>query len=134
MELLDLPQTILDAVGIEHHPGMMGKSLWPLLTGATPAREHREDVYCEFYNACEGHNGDASQPAMATMVRTKEYKLVVAHGHGTGELYDLKNDPGEHSNLWNDDDFKETRLRMLLRLSDRIAMTADPLPARRVPW
>jgi len=33
VELLDLAQTVLDAVGLPHHAGMQGKSLWPLLTG-----------------------------------------------------------------------------------------------------
>lgn len=27
------PQTLLDAVGLPHHPGMQGRSLWPLLRG-----------------------------------------------------------------------------------------------------
>lgn len=36
------------------------------------------------------------------MVRTNEYKLVVFHGEDRGELYDLRQDPGEHENKWAD--------------------------------
>ena len=134
VELLDLPQTLLDAAGIEAHPGMMGKSLWPILTGAVPPDSHRSDVYCESYNACEGHNSDYEQPAYTTMVRTATHKLTVAHGHETGELYDLSADPGEHSNLWDSTEASTIKTELLVRLVDRLAFTADPLPERKAPW
>jgi len=134
VELLDLPQTLLDAVGLEPHPGMMGASLWPLLTGAVSADAHREDVYCEFYNACDGHNGECELPAMATMVRTREHKLTVGHDVNAGELYDLRADPGEHRNLWDDPASVELKADMLVRLADRMAFTADPLPQRVAVW
>ena len=44
---------------------------------------------------------DSSLGDHATMLRTKKYKLVVAHGHEAGELYDLEYDPQETQNLWN---------------------------------
>lgn len=134
VELLDIPQTLLEAAGIDPHEGMMGKSLWPLLTGQTGTSSHRSDVYCESYASCEGHNGESSLPAYATMLRTETYKIVVAHGHPTGELYDLRADPGEHRNLWNDKRFYDTKMKLLLRLADRQAYTADPLPVREAIW
>lgn len=133
VELLDLPQTILDAASLPHHPGMQGKSLWPMLQGRRTTASHRDDVYCEYYNACNGHNGDG-RPAMLTMVRTKTHKLVVAHGEHTGELYDLENDPREWHNLWNDPAAINLKNELLLRLSDRMAFAVDPLPERRAPW
>ena len=134
VELLDLPQTILDALRIEAHPGMMGKSLWPLLSGAIPADTHREDVYCESYAACDGHNGETEQPAYATMLRTPTHKLVLAHGHGLGELYDLKADPNETWNLWDRPDAEQAKTDLLIRLADRMALTVDPLPLRQSQW
>ena len=134
VELLDLPQTLLDAVGLPHHPGMQGKSLWPLLTGEAPADEHRDSVYCEYYNACNGHNGGFEQPAMATMLRTRQHKLTVAHGQGQGELYDLAADPRELCNLWDDPAAVATKAELLVRLSDRMAFACDPLPNRQAPW
>jgi arylsulfatase A-like enzyme len=113
---------------------MMGRSLWPIATGTTDVDHHRDDVYCESYNACHGHNGASEQPAWATMVRTDSYKLVVAHGHRTGELYNVADDPNETHNLWNDKQYAEIRLDMMNRLVDRMAMTVDPLPERHAPW
>jgi arylsulfatase A-like enzyme len=134
VELLDLPQTLLDAVGLPHHPGMQGQSLWPMLTGGAPADEHRTSVYCEYYNSCHGHNGDFVQPAMTTMVRTRQHKLTVAHGEGQGELYDLATDPQELHNLWEDPTHIATKARLLVELADRMAFTCDPLPTRTARW
>jgi arylsulfatase A-like enzyme len=52
-ELTDLAPTLLDAAGLDHHAGMQGDSLWPILTGRADPDEHREDVYCEYYHALE---------------------------------------------------------------------------------
>ncbi len=134
VELMDLAPTVLDAAGLPHHPGMQARSLWPLLTGEAEPDAHREDVYCEYYNACAGHNGSDELPAMTTMVRTRRHKLTVAHGYGTGELYDLENDPNESANLWDDPAHADVKAEMLVRLTDRMAWTCDPLPPRRAPW
>jgi arylsulfatase A-like enzyme len=146
VELTDLAQTILDAAGLPHHPGMQGKSLWPLLTGgAVPAepaapsglgasqrdRPHREDVYCEYYNAMPWHRDPTPQ---LTMVRTERYKLTLDHGAAFGELYDLELDPTETLNRWNDPEHASVKMDMLIRLADRMAFTADPLPLRRAAW
>jgi arylsulfatase len=131
VELTDLPQTLLDAAGLSHHPGMQGKSLWPLLTGEGAGDFHREDVYCEYYNAMPWHREPTAQ---MTMVRTDRYKITVDHSHSTGELYDLEAGPGENRNLWNDPEYTGVKIEMLVRLANRMAFTADPLPPRRAAW
>ena len=73
------------------------------------------------------------------MVRDKRYKLVKVHPRDkelsiTGELYDLKNDAGEHENLYGCSSYSEVKLRMLEKLCDRMAQTADPLPQRKSVW
>jgi len=112
VELTDLAQSILDAVGLPHHPGMQGKSLWPLLTGDANPGRHRDDVYCEYYNAMPWH---AEPTAQLTMARTDRHKIVVDHSNNTGELYDLASDPGEHRNLWQDPASRDIKTDMLLR-------------------
>jgi arylsulfatase A-like enzyme len=87
VELLDLAPTLLEASGLKPHPGMQGRSLWPLLTGKTSADHHRDDVFCEHYGTT--HHRPGQESAYATMLRTKHHKLVVTHGHQGGELYDL---------------------------------------------
>lgn len=130
VELVDLAPTLLDAVGLARHPGMQGRSLWPMLTGQTDLNCHWEDVYCEYYNANFSH----SPAAYATMVRTDRYKLVAVHGLDAGELYDLEQDPNETHNRWDDAEYQPVKLAMLKRLCDRMAWTADPLPVRQVDW
>jgi arylsulfatase A-like enzyme len=131
VELTDLPQTFLDAVGLPHHPGMQGKSLWPLLTGVVEGDRHRDDVYCEYYNAMPWHTKPTAQ---MTMVRTSRFKLAVDHPASEGELYDLERDPAETDNLWNDAGYSAIKTEMLLRLCNRMAWTVDPLPVRRAAW
>jgi len=87
-------------------------------------------VYCEYYNA----NQNYETPAHATMLRTVRHKLVVAHGLGTGELYDLQEDPSETHNCWDDSDYRAVKTNMMQRLCDRMAWTVDPLPLRETPW
>jgi arylsulfatase A-like enzyme len=127
VELVDLAQTLLDAAGLPHHPGMQGRSIWPMLTGRADPHRHRDDVYCESYNAIPTHTDPV---AHATMVRTDRYKLVAVHGMDGGELYDLDKDPDETTNRWGDPAYESAKLMLLKRLCDRMAWTADPLPVR----
>lgn len=131
VELMDLAPTLLEAAGLELPPGMQAKSLWPLLRGESDLSHHREDVYCEYYNAMISRK---SPPAYATMVRTRRYKLVAVHGWDEGELYDLEEDPNETHNRWDDPAYRSVKMDMLKRLCDRMAWTMDPLPERQAGW
>lgn len=131
VELIDLPQTLLDAVGLPHSPGMQGRSLWAILTGKRSPDTHREDVYCEYYNAMPWHRGPTAQ---TTMVRTDRHKLTVDHTAGNGELYDLQQDPEETHNRWADPAYSAIKADLLIRLCNRMAWTVDPLPPRRAAW
>ena len=130
VELIDLAPALLDAAGLDHHPGMQGRSIWPILTGEKGRPTHRNDVICEFYGA----NFSYEPPAYTTMIRTQTHKLTVAHDQGTGELYDLEQDPREIHNRWDDPAYADLRHRLLVRLADRMAWTADPLPERQAVW
>ena len=125
VELGDLAPTLLDAAGLERHPGMQARSLWPLLTGEGDLDSFREDVYCEYYNS----NPDKA-PVYLTMARTRRHKIVVVHGESTGELYDLREDPSETHNLWDSPQHADVKMEMLLRVCNRMAQTTDPLPER----
>jgi hypothetical protein len=52
------------------------------------------------------------------------------HGTNTGELYDLQRDPSETNNLWHNPSYRQVQFELLLRMSDRMAWTVDPLPPR----
>ena len=51
------------------------------------------------------------------------YKLCVYHGHDIGELYDLKNDPDEFDNLWDNPTHKDLKLTLLKSHIDAFAST-----------
>ena len=127
IELVDIAPTLLDAIGLDSYAGMQGKSFWSLLTGKTEPTHHRDDVYCENYNASTKHH-----PAIiyGTMLRTERYKIVRIHGMSVGELYDLQLDPDETRNRWDDPNYINIKVEMLIKLMDRMAWTSDPLPLR----
>lgn len=130
VEAVDIPQTLLDAIGVPHDPGMQGQSLWPVLCGEAAGVRHRDDVHCEYYDAMPWH---PDRPPQMTMVRSDRYKIVVDHGGG-GELYDLEDDPLELASRWSDPGLVAAKATMLERLCNRMASTVDPLPERRAEW
>jgi hypothetical protein len=58
----------------------------------------------------------------------------MSHTNDSGELYDLLHDPEEQINLWNNENFKDEKIRMLELLNKRMALSADPLPCRKSAW
>ncbi len=132
VELIDLAPTLLELAGLPPHPGMQGRSLRRLLIDADAPDTLREDVYCEYYNAW------THPRAYATMLRTREHKVVVYHSLSgddiDGELYDLRSDPDEFENLWNDPQHRDLRHELVRRCFDRSVFTLDPLPPRLGPF
>jgi len=130
VELVDVAPTILDATGVERPSEMQARSLWPRLRDDSVDSDHRESIYCEYYDATDNYEEDLA----ATMVRTDEYKLVRWHSPTGGELYDLTDDPDETDNRWNDSGYDEVTRDLLSLLTDRMGDTVDPLPERTASW
>ena len=126
VELADLAPTFMEAAGLPVAKSMQGQSIWPALCGEGDLDTLRKDVYTEYYNANPGH-----PEHWLNMLRTPTHKLIVSHGTGEGELYDLTTDPDELENLWDEHSQQELKMKLLLRLAARTSFTADPLPERR---
>ena len=127
VELTDLAPTLLEAAGEPVPEWMQGRSLLPMSTGAAvPLDRHRDAVWCEYFDAL-----DAPDATRATMYRRGRHKLVVYHGHGLGELYDLERDPGEFDNLWDDPRHAALKADLLLQ-SFAAAMAAVDVGTKRV--
>ncbi len=120
VELIDLSATLLDLAGIEAPEAMQGQSLLPILTGDADPDRHRPFVRCEYFDALDEVNVQGSR-SFATMYRDERYKLCVYHTHGTGELYDLREDPWEFDDLWAHPDHRDIH-RELLEASFNAAM------------
>ena len=130
VELIDLAPTLLELAGIQTPADrLQGQSLLPALTDSLDrSNPEREFVFCEYYNSW------THPDAYATMLRSKDEKIVVYHGSDQGELYDLKSDPDEFHNLWSDSSQTERKLRLLNRCFDASVFTMDPGPPRLGPF
>jgi arylsulfatase len=129
VEEVDLAPTLLEAASVPIPFRMQGRPLTKLLRGETIT--HRTSIYSEFYNS----NFQYSPPPWATMVRTERYKLSVYHSlGGWGELYDLKKDPSEFDNLWDNRSARNVKAEMQALMIARMSETVDPHPMQECNW
>jgi len=93
-QLHDIGPTLFDLLGLDHS-FMEGKSLLPALN----QQEWRPYEYV--FTEIEGdHNLIGVK--IQTMVRSKDWKFVHFLEDPDGQIFDLKNDPEETVNLWQD--------------------------------
>jgi arylsulfatase A-like enzyme len=134
VEAIDLVPTFMEATGAPSASHRIeGCSLMPLLKGETPS-EWRNAVFSEidyaFYAARETLNLGASE-ARGYMIRTEDWKYVYFKGFPP-QLFDLKNDPDEFSDLGISPDHADIRSKMydllvlrLLNRKNRVTMTDE---------
>ena len=124
---IDLAPTIMSRAGLEAYSGVQGLDLSPLIAdqNSTLRREHiliEEDMYRPDILSFVG------RVRIRTLV-TERFRFTVFEGVDWGELYDLREDPFETRNLWNDAAFAETKQDLLWRLSQAMLAYMD-----RSPW
>ena len=61
----------------------------------------------------------------------ERYKLTVYWKHNYGELFDMKEDPGEINNLWNDPDSVSLKAALTRKLLDA-ELGMEPIPMPRI--
>jgi arylsulfatase A-like enzyme len=128
VELIDIAPTLLDATGLDIPNYIQGKSLLPILNGKKTADHHRDYVFSEYYNSW------THKHAYGSMLRTVNEKIIVYHGTNQGELYNLKCDPNEYENLWDDPSHTNNKLRLMKACFDASVFTMDPSPPRLGPF
>lgn len=102
---LDAVQYLLQSAGVEAGD-LAGKNLGPLLTGEVTAI--REYAYAQ-----EGSSKSLRpEPEVLTMIRSLDWKLIRFPDPNKGMLFDLRSDPGETRNLWDDPGAREARMRL----------------------
>lgn len=151
VNLIDILPTVCDLLNTEIPFGSQGRSLLPLLCGGACPPGEFDVGYSEFgfgglhWNdrdhltpvddrtlsedkktfVCMGSHTQSGQTRMA---RKGDYKIQLDM-MGTGYLYNLKEDPAELHNLWDEPDFLPVKADMLATLASAMLRAADPIPA-----
>lgn len=116
---IDFAPTFLDLADVPKPDYMQGTSMVPLFDGNTPD-DWRKAIYYHYYeypgwHAVKRHYG----------IRTQLYKLIhFYYDIDEWELYDLKKDPNEMHNVYNDPEYqsvKDSLKTQLYELQDRYA-------------
>lgn len=142
VELTDIAPTIADICGFACDDSH-GVSLKPILDGSSE-NTGRKFVRAEFYDTLEidpcydglRAPGEVSKDEIAdcsyaTMYLDGRYKLNVYHGTHFGELYDLKTDPTEQNNLWDDESYRDKKMALLLDSYEMSTKYSRPGQVRR---
>lgn len=94
--LVDFAPSILEAMGIAVPRVMTGISQYPVWCGQK--KLVRNHIICE-------HHHEPNSINLRTYV-DERYKITIYQGKDYGEIYDLKNDPLEEHNLWENDSLR----------------------------
>lgn len=129
---LDFAETFLDMAGVKIPADMQGRSMVSILKGKTPS-DWRKEHYYHYYE----------YPAVHSVKRhygisTERYKLIhFYYDIDEWELFDLKKDPMEMKNVYNDPEYKDvitdlrSRLRKLMaEYGDSEELAKSMLPAQ----
>lgn len=129
VSLVDYAATIADGAGIAPPATSEGRSLIAVAQGIEAARS---SVLAEYRNS--GHPYEP--PVSTSMIRDDRYKMVVWHSDrsGSGELYDLVDDPDELVNLWDGGDLCEVRASLYAQLVDYLSLPSSVCGERRAFW
>jgi arylsulfatase A-like enzyme len=106
---IDFAPTFLDVAGAQIPEDMHGESLLPFLKGSPPL-DWRQSIYYHYYEEGE-HNVPKHEG-----VRTDRYKLIHFYGKNVWELYDLKKDPQEMKNVFDNPDYLKRRENLKMEL------------------
>ena len=120
---IDISATVLDRAGMAPYFGIQGESFLKSLEGRAT---HRDAVLIE-HNDGGPRMGFEDSARMRSLV-TSDWRLTTYAGEGWGELYNLKNDPRETHNLWDDPNVSKKRSELSLQLIDHLTRQMDESP------
>lgn len=130
--IIDFPETFLDAAGAPIPADMQGRSLRPLLQGATP-RDWRTSFYYHYYEFPGAHSVRKHYGVV-----TDRYKLFHFYEPATNywTLMDRERDPAELKNVYDDPSYAEIRDQLhkeLQRLRSELKVPEQDAPASITP-
>lgn len=126
---IDIAPTILARAGLPAYNGMQGRSLLDL--EGKPQASWRQTLLIE-------QESQRSVPGFAPPMRMRtllagDYRLTVYEEGGEGELYDLRTDPDELTNLWSSASHAPLRAELLHELIRSMLAHGEtsPFPSAR---
>lgn len=118
---LDFAPTLLEFAGVKPDAQMQGKSFRRILAGDTPP-DWQKDMYYHFYE----YNDSEHKAAAHVGVRDERYKLIHFYKPiDQWEFFDLKKDPQELQNRYDDPASQEEIARLKTRLTELRAQYED---------
>ncbi len=120
---VDLVPTMLDYFGVEIPELLQGRSL--LRTFASPDTATRDELFIEFNRYEIDHDGWGGFQPVRCVVDGR-YKLAVSLLDETDELYDLRDDPQEMTNLIDSPEHADVRDALHEKLLAWMDETRDP--------
>jgi arylsulfatase A-like enzyme len=118
----DFASTFLDYAGAPIPDDLQGRSMRPILEGREPGN-WRKSIYYHYYEFPQPHH---VYPHIG--VRTAEFKLVYYYTLKEWELFDLKKDPHELKNLYDNPSHAQTREKLTGELRRLQSELKDPEP------
>ena len=125
---LDLGPTFIDMAGIKVPSDMQGLSMKPVLTsgGKAPA-DWRKGVYYHYYEYPSWHSVKRHYG-----IRTADYKLIHFYNDvDEWELYDMRRDPNEMHNVYNDPAYAKVREELHKQLKELQKQVQDNDPEEK---
>jgi len=120
---IDISASVLDRAGLSPHWGMQGQSFLASLRSDAP---HREALFIEHNDA--GPRMGLTRPARVRTLRTHDWRLSLYANETWGELYDLRADPDETRNLWDDPSASAIKGELALKLAQQLSQQMDESP------
>ena len=151
ISIADIMPTICDLIDLPLPAGVQGRSLKPLLLGEDYPRQEFESIYAEHgfgglhYTVDDDFDPTEdglmpelgfdelngwSQSGTMRMIRRGDWKLVFDM-HGSGQLYNLHDDPYELENRYDRPEVADIQREMLAELLAWTLRVQDPLPHPR---
>lgn len=127
---LDFAETFLDLAGTQIPDDMQGHSLVPLFKGKTPT-DWRDHFYYHYYEFPGAHSVRRHYG-----VRGERYKLIHFYRENEWELFDLKTDPREMKNIYDqqaDSELVSTMKSVLAGKRQKFGVPDQDPPGNRRP-
>jgi arylsulfatase A-like enzyme len=133
---VDFAPTLLEAAGVEKPDFMQGRSFLGMLRGERVPADWPQATYYRYWMHMAHHDNPAHLG-----IRTKEFKLIYFYGQPLDaagavarptepywELYDLRQDPHEMTNVIDKPQYAENLTQLRQELDQLIVQVGDTMP------